>query len=720
MFGNIASRKRCASSDSEANNTVLVSAAFDRATTFQDSGTPLEVIQTQSPSSFACSSLSPSTMHDDHILDVNTTTPTASTQSTTLSNRRTLLAYCTKTVTADSVTYRCKYCNRVWSYSTELFSKRKQSSGNVMSHVKQVHRAVYKAHKQIVKAGYVGSTTVEVTDFETQLLEDKETATVMIREALENLVMAEAAPFTFVESPHLLRLINLCLNCQNNNIFIPKADAIKNSILNRVEGLKEKMRVDLSFVDVPIHLCLDMWTSSNAYSFLAITAHFINSKWKMEEKLLAFKETTEHAGVSMAELVKATLDDFSITNHLGCLTMDNASNNNTLVQSLAELIEYEDSSAAALWNPTESRIRCFPHILNLAMQAFLNELGYCGNENLDDNDTSKYRALILRIKYLAHKLLNSSKQQKLFEVHCSNHEIPKLMLKMDVRTRWNSTFYMLQRALRLRPAIDSWLESHPVIGKARLGNLQFTDNDWVLLDEVCKLIHRFEKATTKTSAAKYPTLNLVVPLYIELIMFVDNSINSLNEDHELKKPLFAVKKVLQKYFSFTNNSAYYLLSVLLDPRFKKAYFDSRNLDVTYKELVVKAVKILKDEVQRLGRSQTSEVAIALTSQLDEEVDPFDDMYASITNRNAPSDEVDIYMTQERAYKGNDPLDFWKLHEAQFPNLSKVARQVLSIPGSSASVERLFSGGRDLIGIRRHSLKPDTMSALMFGKLALTG
>jgi hypothetical protein len=45
-------------------------------------------------------------------------------------------------------------------------------------------------------------------------------------------------------------------------------------------------------------------------------------------------------------------------------------------------------------------------------------------------------------------------------------------------------------------------------------------------------------------------------------------------------------------------------------------------------------------------------------------------------------------------------------------MSQVARDYLPIPAAEVDVERLFSSGKDLIGLRRHSLKIDTMRALM--------
>jgi len=40
--------------------------------------------------------------------------------------------------------------------------------------------------------------------------------------------------------------------------------------------------------------------------------------------------------------------------------------------------------------------------------------------------------------------------------------------------------------------------------------------------------------------------------------------------------------------------------------------------------------------------------------------------------------------------GKDILDFWRMHEKEYPYLAKMARQYLGCPASSASVERIFS------------------------------
>jgi hypothetical protein len=55
--------------------------------------------------------------------------------------------------------------------------------------------------------------------------------------------------------------------------------------------------------------------------------------------------------------------------------------------------------------------------------------------------------------------------------------------------------------------------------------------------------------------------------------------------------------------------------------------------------------------------------------------------------------------------------WWKQHAHEWPALATAARDVLAVSASEVDVERLFSGCKDEIGIRRHSLKSDTIRVL---------
>jgi len=101
------------------------------------------------------------------------------------------------------------------------------------------------------------------------------------------------------------------------------------------------------------------------------------------------------------------------------------------------------------------------------------------------------------------------------------------------------------------------------------------------------------------------------------------------------------------------------------------------------------------------------------------------------------DEVQEYFKLPREnFDACDPLQWWAGHRPQFPNLSRFARDILSIPGefttdgislfliafytgSAVAVERIFSGSHDTISLRRARLNPETIRTLMLVKQQLS-
>jgi hypothetical protein len=58
----------------------------------------------------------------------------------------------------------------------------------------------------------------------------------------------------------------------------------------------------------------------------------------------------------------------------------------------------------------------------------------------------------------------------------------------------------------------------------------------------------------------------------------------------------------------------------------------------------------------------------------------------------------------------DPLKWWGAHRIQFPNLSRMALNLLSIPLMSAECERVFSAAKNLLTKLRNNLNVDVIEA----------
>ncbi|CAF1148186.1 unnamed protein product [Rotaria sordida] len=61
---------------------------------------------------------------------------------------------------------------------------------------------------------------------------------------------------------------------------------------------------------------------------------------------------------------------------------------------------------------------------------------------------------------------------------------------------------------------------------------------------------------------------------------------------------------------------------------------------------------------------------------------------------------------------DNPLLFWKEQEHVLPNMSRLAKQIFSIPASSAAVERAFSSAGIIISQRRTNINPSTVNDII--------
>ncbi|KAF9025515.1 hypothetical protein BDZ89DRAFT_915822, partial [Hymenopellis radicata] len=82
-----------------------------------------------------------------------------------------------------------------------------------------------------------------------------------------------------------------------------------------------------------------------------------------EEVLIDFRELLgEHSGSNMADIVWETLKKFGIENRIIAFVMDNATNNDTMI----EAIELKCHEEGIQFSAQNARIRCMPHTVHLA------------------------------------------------------------------------------------------------------------------------------------------------------------------------------------------------------------------------------------------------------------------------------------------------------------------------------------------------------------------
>ena len=124
-----------------------------------------------------------------------------------------------------------------------------------------------------------------------------------------------------------------------------------------------------------------------------------------------------------------------------------------------------------------------------------------------------------------------------------------------------------------------------------------------------------------------------------------------------------------------------MLTVLVDPWFKKQFFDAQNYNNLYPNSVTKAVCALKQLVAEKGLNAAVLHTNNNFAMLDPDLlDMVNDIFQPVSMQQvAQDDEVDRFFLLSKEDKDADPLACWKLHKFQFAALSQVACDLLSIP-----------------------------------------
>ena len=117
-----------------------------------------------------------------------------------------------------------------------------------------------------------------------------------------------------------------------------------------------------------IHFTFDLSTSPNYSAFLGVVAHWLDSSYKLQSIVIGMQRFHgRHTGENQAACFLEVIQPDHITEKIGYSTLDNASNNDTALQHIAQHLKEQDIS----FNPVQRRLRCFGHVINLVVKTFL-------------------------------------------------------------------------------------------------------------------------------------------------------------------------------------------------------------------------------------------------------------------------------------------------------------------------------------------------------------
>ncbi|KAL6845038.1 hypothetical protein ACP4OV_025211 [Aristida adscensionis] len=525
-------------------------------------------------------------------------------------------------------------------------------------------------------------------------------------------------PFLKFEDPYLQPWIDSL-----QPVFkVPKRQTLRKKCFNKYEDMKKDLRNELQNLDSRVCLTSDMWTSTQNLGYMAITAHFINSDFKLKKKIISFREVKyPHTGNAIEEAIVSSLIDWGTRDKIFTLTLDNASNNTSACDEL--ISNYKQD---LLFEGEHLQVRCCAHILNLLVQDGMKII----------------HASINKIRELL-KCIDSSPSriQAFNEIANMMGLAPKSGISLDIPNRWNSTYDMLTEALTYRSVLSSYanqfLENCP------------TEEEWDRADGICKFLKAFEELTRVVSADRKPTAHK----FLHVLLCIRKALKNPGwQTSEVLKELAAAMCVkFDKYWEPNEHctepnpkkkrkkdieiNLALIIATVLDPRRKGDYLDFYYEKVSTRddqidtrvqhvlEWMRKYFAEYEQLVNRIGSTQTSHPSqssstvagspIVGRKELDEEFE----QYKSRRKGRAAKSELDTYLDEESEKDTGDfdVLAWWKGRAQKFPVLSAMARDFLAIPLSTVSSESAFSCGGRLLGDTRSSLAPEMLEALVCAK-----
>ncbi|XP_047518984.1 E3 SUMO-protein ligase ZBED1-like [Pieris napi] len=338
--------------------------------------------------------------------------------------------------------------------------------------------------------------------------------------------------FCIVEEDEFKNIFKLILPSYS----IPTRKTISNSLIPKFyQTTKEKVLLQLSSAEA-VCLTTDGWTSMNNVSFISLTAHFIDEKTQLQSVLLGCTEFHERkTKENLLNFLQTEVLKWGLSNKITAVITDNAAN-----------------ILAAVRSTTWRHFSCFAHDINLVVFHSLTTI---------QDELEKVKAIVQYFKhssYADHKL--KAMQAQL--------ELPLLKLKQSVVTRWNSTYDMLERILKIKDAVVSTL----AIEQPKLNTL--SPEDWKMLEETCNILKVFYEITTEISSEQIVSISKPI-IFVRLMKnHVLKSLTNMNSAR-CQSLLEKLRQQLNERFKDIESNVLTSEASFLDPRFKKHAFSNR-------------------------------------------------------------------------------------------------------------------------------------------------
>ncbi|KAL5786380.1 hypothetical protein ACOSQ2_008772 [Xanthoceras sorbifolium] len=520
---------------------------------------------------------------------------------------------------------------------------------------------------------------------------------------IARMIIMHDYPLHMVEHPGFITFVQ---NLQ------PRFDKVS---FNTVQGdcvatyLREKHNLMKFIEGIPGRFCLtlDMWTSSQTLGYVFITGHFIDSEWKLQRRILnVVMEPYPDSDTAFSHAVAACLSDWSLEGKVFSLTFSHPLREAGL-DNLRPLLCIKNT---LILNGQLLVSNCIARTLSSMAKNVLE----AGSEIV-----KKIRESVKYVK------TSESHEEKFLELKQQLQVPSEKSLSLDDISKWNTTYQMLVAASELKEVFSCLDTSDPDYKEAP------SMEDWKLVETLCTFLKTLFDAANILTTTTSPT---AITFFHEAWKILSDLTRAFtNEDPFVSSLTKAMREKIDKYWK--DCCLVLAIAVVMDPRFKMKLVEFSFTKI-YGEDAPAYIKIVDDGIHELfleyvalplpltptyeegnaGNNMKTDESLGGTSLSDNGLADFD-VYIMETTSHQMKSELDQYLEESLLPRVHDfdVLGWWKLNKLKYPTLSKMARDILSIPVSSVGSDSVFDTVSKEMDQYRSSLRPETVEALICAK-----
>ncbi|XP_028794972.1 zinc finger BED domain-containing protein RICESLEEPER 2-like [Neltuma alba] len=609
---------------------------------------------------------------------------------------------------------KCKYCP-----TTIACHPTTHGTGGLVKHLQRCPRNPHRANKLKQCMFSTGASGKSLTHH--VFRQD------FCRRALVKFLILEEQPFRIVEGEGFKEL----LRALEPRFQIPSRATVTRDCLKLYYEEARRLKRYFKTLNARVSLTTDTWTSNQNTNYMCLTARWIDDHWAYQRRILNFCVVENHQGDTIAAEIERCLLFWGI-DKLFTITVDNASSNDIAISTLKDVLKHWNGLVC---NGEFLHLRCCAHILNLIVSDGVKEMHRC------------IEAIRNAIKYVRSSPARFRKFKDLVEKMKIDS---KSLLSMDCLTRWDSTYMMLENAIKFSSVFERMAKedrdyTNHFLEKNLIGPPDAYDLRQAKV--FCSFLQEFHGITLQFSGSTTVTSNICFQNIVDVFTILNEHVDDPNS--LLCEMAMRMKIKYDKYWGDLQTlNPLLVIAVVLDPRYKMKYltfaveemFQSQAQREHMLKIVSTVLYQLYDcysggldtsqfhmQIQgQRNRQAVSETTSASTCASEQSGSTITSMHRKRSARRfvarfeteTQSDkyaEVEKYLQAElvKAHELDfDILAWWNLNAMKYKVLSMIARDVLAMPVSIVSSESAFSTGGRVIDDFRSSLSSKMVEALI--------